>query len=253
MQLARAITASLGAAAIVALTAGAPSTLPASTSAATADAVRARIKHVFVIFQENHSFDNYFGTYPGAENLASPLAQTHGFRQYDPIGKTWITPFRIPDPDIESMSQARRVLLEKFDGGNMDGFVSAQESVSQKQFGSDAAARVLGLETMAHYDCDTIPFLWKYAHSFVLFDHFFEAMAAPSTPNNIAIIAAKAGQTQAARDPAATISPTGTGRGVPVLNDLDPAFGPYTEPSKAYQVSQTYATLPLALNGSANA
>jgi phospholipase C len=253
MQLPRAIAASLGAAAIVALTAATPSTSPAPGSAATTDAVRAHIKHVFVIFQENHSFDNYFGTYPGAENLASPLALTHGFRQYDPIGKTWIEPFRITDPDIESMSQARPVILEKFNGGKMDGFVSAQEAVSRKVFGSDAAARVLGLETMAHYDCDTIPFLWKYAHAFVLFDHIFQAIAAPSTPNNIAIIAAQAGQTQAARDPAATISPTGSGRGVPVLNDLDPAFGPYTEPSKAYQVPQTYATLPLALNGNANA
>ena len=37
-------------------------------------ALRARVKHVFVIYQENHSFDNYFGTYPGADNLASPEA-----------------------------------------------------------------------------------------------------------------------------------------------------------------------------------
>ena len=42
-------------------------------------ALRARVKHVFVIYQENHSFDNYFGTYPGADNLASPEAQAHGF------------------------------------------------------------------------------------------------------------------------------------------------------------------------------
>ena len=46
-------------------------------------------------------------------------------------------------------------------------------TVSRKLFGNDAAARVLGLETMAHYDCDTIPFLWRYAHAFVLFDHIF--------------------------------------------------------------------------------
>src|SRR5579863_3278010 len=90
---------------------------PAPTGGPTLDAVRSRIKHVFVIFQENHSFDNYFGTYPGAENLASPLALAHGFRQYDSIGKTWITPFRITDPDIESMSQSRSVSLAKIDGG----------------------------------------------------------------------------------------------------------------------------------------
>ena len=54
---------------------------------------------------------------------------------------------------------------------------------------------------MAHYDCDTIPFLWKYAHEFALFDHIFSTMAGPSTPNDIAVIAGQAGQTQWARDP----------------------------------------------------
>ena len=240
------------AAAIAALAAGTASASRASETTATADAVRARIKHVFVIFQENHSFDNYFGTFPGAENLASPLALAHGFRQYDPLGNTWITPFRITDPDVESLSQARPVLLKKINGGAMDGFVAAQEAVSRKGFGSDAAARAIGLQTMAHYDCDTIPFLWKYARTFVLFDRIFQAMTGPSTPNNIAVIAGQAGQTQAARAPAAAIAPDSTGQGVPALDDLDPAFGPYTEPSEIHQVSQAYATLPLTLNGAAN-
>ena len=33
--------------------------------------VRQNIKYVFVIFQENRSFDSYFGTYPGANGLVS--------------------------------------------------------------------------------------------------------------------------------------------------------------------------------------
>src|SRR5581483_10968444 len=193
-----------------------------------------------------------FGTYPGAENLATALAHVHGFKQYDPIGKTWVTPFRITDPDVESLTQARPVLLEKIDGGKMDGFVAAQEAVSRKRFPDDAAARAMGLQTMAHYDCDTIPFLWKYAQAFVLFDHMFQAITGPSTPNNIAVIAGQAGQTQAARSPSTAIAADSTGRGAPALNDLDPAFGPYTERSKTYQLSQAYATLPLTLNGTAN-
>ena len=39
-------------------------------------AMHKNIKYVFVIVQENHSFDNYFGTYPGAENLGTPLAKS---------------------------------------------------------------------------------------------------------------------------------------------------------------------------------
>src|SRR5512146_1295764 len=30
---------------------------------------RQKIKHVVIIMQENRSFDNYFGTYPGADGL----------------------------------------------------------------------------------------------------------------------------------------------------------------------------------------
>src|SRR5689334_11554440 len=30
---------------------------------------RQKIKHIIIIMQENRSFDNYFGTYPGADGL----------------------------------------------------------------------------------------------------------------------------------------------------------------------------------------
>src|SRR5581483_9703636 len=92
----------VAATAMLALATGRAPASSGPAGVASADAVRARIKLVFVIVQENHSFDNYFGTYPGAENLATALAYAHGFKQYDPIGKTWVTPFRITDPDVES-------------------------------------------------------------------------------------------------------------------------------------------------------
>ncbi len=215
-----------------------------------AQAVRARIKHIFVIYQENHSFDNYFGTFPGAENLVSPLAQSHGFRQYDPLGKRWITPFRITDPDIETPTQSRRVLLDKMHGGAMDAFVSTEERSSLKHFAQNAEdARDVGLTTMAHYDCDTIPFLWRYAQTFALFDRIFASMTAPSTPNNIAVIAAQAGQTQGARDSKESSAPDDKGPGTPAINDLDPAYGPYTEFKNPKQIPQRYATLMLTLGG----
>jgi phospholipase C len=243
-----ALRAASAALAVLALSA---QTTPAP-AVATAAAVRSRIKHVFVIFQENHSFDNYFGTFPGADNLASPEAKSHGFKQYDPIGKTWVMPFRITDPDIEPMSQLRSVTLAKLDGGKMDGFVAAQEQFSLKKFKDPAAARSVGMETMAYYDCDTIPFLWKYARDFTLFDRVFQAIAGPSTPNNVSAIAAQAGQTQWAKNPASAMDAADKSPGVPALNDLDPAFGPYGKAGTRTQIPQEYATLMLLLNGTAN-
>lgn len=190
-------------------------------------AVRAHVRHVFVIYQENHSFDNYFGTYPGAENLASPLAQSHGFRQLDPIGRKPVTPFKITDPDTASPGQGREIVLGKMNGGKMDAFVATQERVSQAKY-DPAKARNVGLLTMAHYDCDTIPFLWEYAQRFSLFDHIFSGIAGPSTPNALALI---------------------SGQADGVTTDADPAYGPYSEKEKQYQVPQRYATLMLALAG----
>ena len=49
--------------------------------------LRQRIKYVFVIFNENHSFDNEFGTFPGVNGIYSDglkprsAAGTPGFTQ----------------------------------------------------------------------------------------------------------------------------------------------------------------------------
>ena len=100
---------------------------------------------------------------------------------------------------------------------------------------------------MYHIDCDTIPYLWAYANRFTLFDNFYQALRAPSTPSNVEIIAAQNGLTQYAR------SPKERSKGIdepgdPIFTDLDPAFGPYdngTTP-KHTQINQTYATILLS-------
>ncbi|HTV53547.1 MAG TPA: alkaline phosphatase family protein, partial [Terriglobia bacterium] len=61
--------------------------------------LRQKIKYVFVLYQENRSFDSYFGTFPGADGLFSqPPKDTPGFNQslMDTDGTMGIIqPFRI--------------------------------------------------------------------------------------------------------------------------------------------------------------
>ncbi|HEV7180187.1 MAG TPA: alkaline phosphatase family protein [Candidatus Baltobacteraceae bacterium] len=227
-------------------------TAPAPADAAIIALARSRIKHVFVIYQENRSFDSYFGTFPGAENLASPLAQTHGFKQYDPLGKRYITPFRLTVADTSDVNHARPALIAKANGGAMDRFVAVEEQTALARGKTAHDAQRLGALTMAYEDCDTVPFLWKYASTFSLFDHFFQGMYGPSTPGNIDLIAAQTGQTQLARHPRQGVNPNDTGPGEPVVDDLSPFMGPYRgdrpEGSGA-QLDQTYATLMLTLSG----
>jgi phospholipase C len=214
--------------------------------------LRAHAHHVFIIYQENRSFDSYFGSFPGVDNLATAEARAHGFRQYDPIGKTWITPFLLKAADSEDANHSRAALLAKSNGGRMDHFVSYEEEDLVNSSGdSPGLARQVGMLTMAHEDCTTIPFLWMYAHRFTIYDHIFQAMYGPSTPGNIDLIAGQTGLTQAARHPD-EVSKSTTSTGEPVTMDADPAFGPYASTSdekSAHQLDQTYATLMLTMSG----
>ena len=46
-----------------------------------------KVKYVFVLFQENRSFDHYFGTYPGANGLFVDLSRRAGIRYLRAAGQ----------------------------------------------------------------------------------------------------------------------------------------------------------------------
>lgn len=204
---------------------------------------------MFVIFQENHTFDNYFGTFPGAENLGTALAKAHGYTQLDPIGGQQQTVFKITNPDILSPDQDRYVLEKKFDGGKMDRFIAEDEQHIMAEYHvKPELARQYGLTTMTTYDCDTIPYYWMFAKNFALFDRYFQAETGPSTPGNVSMFAAQVGISQEHRFPNLATTDA-EGPGVPINGDLDPFAGPYTANDKVVQMPQSYATLAMTLGG----
>jgi phospholipase C len=243
--------------------------------------LRQRVKYVFVLFQENRSFDHYFGTFPGANGLFSDglapraAAATPGFAQ--PLLGTdgqvgMITPFRIgpaqhaadlDDIDHSHAGMARKMHL--VDGKpQMDQFAL----IEQKKYIPPGAtmpslkARQFGELAMAYVDCDTVPLLWRYASRFTLFDAIFQTTIGPSTPNAIAMISGQAGETQWVKHPDA-IGPVSaftlpmTADPVPFWGSKsDPAEGPQRQPanareSRAFAIAPnlTFATLPLTLAG----
>ncbi len=214
--------------------------------------LRAHVHHVFIVYQENRSFDSYFGSFPGADNLATAEARAHGFRQWDAIGNQWVTPFLLKAADTSDVDHSRDALLAKVDHGKMDNFVAYQEQkLLRGNLTGPQFAQQMGMLTMSHEDCTTIPFLWMYAHRFALYDHIFQAMYGSSTPGNIDLIAGQTGQTQAARHPDEAFKST-NGTGEPVVSSANPHFGPYTHPDEAlggHQLDQTYATLMLSMSG----
>ncbi|MFN2461455.1 MAG: hypothetical protein ABR591_12330 [Candidatus Velthaea sp.] len=61
----------------------------------------------------------------------------------------------------------------------MDAFAATEERKDSPVGNPSLAAKQMGELAMAHEDCDTMPFLWKYANRFVLFDHIFRGNDGP--------------------------------------------------------------------------
>ncbi len=224
-------------------------------------ALQKNVKYVFVIYQENRSFDSYFGTFPGAEGIySSPPASTPGFsQQIENVDGTFqtISPFRIGPAqfaaDTDDVGHGHPALVSKIDvaGGTakMDRFALTEEQAHTTGAKPSLAAKQYGELTMAYEDCDTIPLLWNYANRFTLFDHIFQSHIGPSTLGALEIVSAQVGETQYGLHPSEAYTGNGgTGAGVPVVNDSNPHWGPgVTVPGP--QLNLTFATLPLTLAG----
>ena len=259
--------------------------------------LRKHIKYVFVLFQENRSFDFYFGTYPGADGLfTKPAASTPGFNQplvltSGDVGK--ISPFKIPQSietaggstvllypeDTDSVNHSHvgidaKLDLDQNDIAHNDRYAFVEQGLTGT-LSADGSTYTGPLPTeqqqqkgelvMGHVDCDTAPFLWNYADRFTLFDHFFDTVIGPSTPNAIAMIAGQSGVTQWVKHPELASNVNMTGAALPVTADPNPFWGSaldvFTPPAQKQPVDNpggvstnpasnlTFATLPLSFMG----
>jgi phospholipase C len=136
-----------------------------------------KIQHVFVLVQENHTFDNYFGTFPGADgipaNLKVPLDPLHpsaGTASPYHLGST-----RTPDLDHGSVTAKSAI-----DGDKMDGFVKAQ-----------TARSLPGRTSLGYYDDRDLALYWQLAHDYVLSDRFFSSARGGSLANHQYAVAAR--------------------------------------------------------------
>jgi len=148
-----------------------------------------KIQHVVMIMQENHSFDNYFGTYPGADGIPP------GTCVPDPVNGGCVAPFYDPEDVTEGGPHGTEAAIADVDGGKMDGFVAQAEEKEEcgltggcgrcerKKITSDCADEVMG-----YHDARQIANYWAYANDFVLQDDMFESQASWSAPEHLAMV-----------------------------------------------------------------
>ena len=171
----------------------------ASVSASTTSTGAIPIKHVFIIVQENHTFDNYFGYYPGANGLAGakPQALPNG---------TLVAPFEIDTTTVPNapnlLCHAASCARADFNDGKMDGFLT--------ETGENSTL------PMGYFNPDLIPYYWDYASENVLMDNLFSPFMGPSLPNHIYLLAGQSGGVTSDNDSAVLEIPT-------IVQELDAA------------------------------
>jgi phospholipase C len=196
------------------------------------------IKHVVVIFDENISYDHYFGTYPVATNTdGTKFVAARG----TPKNNNLITsgalaengnlykPRRLSPAQAMTCDQNHNYGPEQkaFNDGAMDKFV---QNVSVDSCTGEYAAPGLSMD---YYDGNTVTGLWNYAQQFAMSDNSYGSVFGPSTPGALNLIS---GQTHGFKEvdsvtgkqvptpgPYTLASPDKHGLGT-VINDPDPAF-----------------------------
>jgi phospholipase C len=152
-----------------------------------------KIKHVIVIMQENRSFDQYFGTYPGADGL--PRSSDGGFAVCipDPLGGDCRRPFHDTEDLNAGGPHGSANARADVGGGKMDGFIAEAELAKRKGCRQDpndplCSQRAATPDVMGYHDGRDIPNYWAYAKHFVLQDHMFEPNASWSLPAHLFLV-----------------------------------------------------------------
>ncbi|MET7905242.1 alkaline phosphatase family protein [Streptomyces sp. NPDC005336] len=201
------------------------------------------VKHVVVIFDENISFDHYFGTYPKAANTDgtkfTPAKDTP--KNIDTLAHAGLLkknpnlykPKRLRSDQAMTCDQNHSYGPEQYaaNGGKADKYVENTEvSKCSGLFGEPGLV-------MDYYDGNTVTGLWNYAQHYALNDRSFSSAYGPSTPGALELVS---GQTHGVistdpksstedpkqtdkPDPYTVASPDAKGVGT-VINDPDPAF-----------------------------
>ncbi|MDE1769431.1 MAG: alkaline phosphatase family protein [Thaumarchaeota archaeon] len=142
------------------------------------------IKHVVVIFQENISYDHYFGTYPNALNppgepVFTPLPHTPDSNGLTPALLTHnpnlYNPFRLDRTHLILCGTSNEYHGEQiaYDGGLVDKFVQKQGGAEVDGGVSNCSSTANGNESMSYYDGNSVTGLWNYAQHFAMSDSNF--------------------------------------------------------------------------------
>jgi phospholipase C len=210
---------------------------PASARDSGGSSTNTPIKHVVVIFQENVSFDHYFGTYPhaaankdGSTYFAGAKDDTPRVNSFESAGlltnnPNAANPFRIDRSNANTCDEDHGYGDEQlaFDGGLMDRF--AKVSCNDPNLGK--------FSTMGYYDGNTVTALWNYAQHFAMSDNSFGTTFGPSTPGLLNLVAGNTFEGTITNGLSAKGNIAGGAAAGAVIGDPDPAGDVCSNPKRS--------------------
>ncbi|MDQ6793269.1 MAG: phospholipase [Chloroflexota bacterium] len=166
-----------------------------------------KIQHVVIVMQENRSFDEYFGTYPGVDGLARQNGQ-FTVCVPDPATQGCVKPYHDPTDKNGGGPHGAVNATADINGGKMDGFV-AQAAAGRRGCtnpNDPECTNAAGRDVMGYKDARDIPNYWSYAQDFTLQDHMFEPNASWSLPEHLYLVSEWAAKCAQASDPQSCIN-----------------------------------------------
>ena len=169
--------------------------------------VSEKVKHIIVIMQENRSFDEYFGTYPGADGI--PMQNgVPTVCVMDPKINTCVKPYHNPNDVNAGGPHAAASAAADIAGGQMNGFIislhNAQKACKSPNTPGCAAGQIP--DVMGWHDAREIPNYWIYAQNFVLQDHMFEPNASWSLPSHLFMVSGWSAKCATPADPMSCVN-----------------------------------------------
>jgi phospholipase C len=162
---------------------------PASTASPTSASVAAPtgkknpIEHVFLILKENHTYDNYFGTYPGGDGAMSGLDHT---------GNSWALLMPFVDFQVPGMN-TWGCCHDAWNNGKMDHFDVAEEYGSWKWLAAVTRGPYVSYSPPSGKPDGPVKYYWELAQRSVLCDHYFTAVMGESNANHMFLVAGTSG------------------------------------------------------------
>jgi phospholipase C len=212
------------------------------------------IKHLVVIFQENVSFDHYFGTYPNALNLTGepPFVAAKGTPTVNGLSGALLTrnatssnatngtgatnPFRLSPAQASTADQDHAYTPEQqaMHGGLVDLYPKYTGNGGNALGGplpanSPAIFNTPGL-VMGYYDGNTVTAMWNYAQHFALSDNSYDTDFGPSSPGAINLISGQTNGVVATLNGTSDETDDGNG-GLTLISDADPIGDVCSSPS----------------------